>query len=255
MSGGRDDPVWRFATFNVRTARGLDLRHPWILRGRSVVRLLRRIDADVAGLQEARAHQLRRILRRQRHVASVGVGRDDGASGGEHCPVLFRTDRLRLHRHATRWYADDPDEPGARLPDAGHPRIATFAWLDTRDGRRLQVVNTHLDHQHQANRERSVELLLEWLDPGLPTVILGDLNARPDNPVVGRLEAAGFVACRVPDGEGTHHRFTGATEGPQIDHVLVSVHWEVVSSAVVRTAPGERLPSDHWPLVATLRLC
>jgi endonuclease/exonuclease/phosphatase family metal-dependent hydrolase len=250
----RQDGEWRFATFNVRTDRPLVLRHPWLLRWRSVVKLLRRIDADVLGLQEARAGQLRRIHDQLSHMEVVAAGRDDGTSGGEHCPVMVRAGRARIERDITRWYAADPDQPGARLPDAAHPRIATIAWLRTDTGRPVQVANTHLDHRHQPNRLRSVELLLEWLDHDLPTVILGDLNVRPDDPVVGRLEAGGFTACRAPAGEGTHHRFTGAVDGPQLDHVLVSPHWEIVACSVARAAPGEVLPSDHWPLVATLRL-
>jgi endonuclease/exonuclease/phosphatase family metal-dependent hydrolase len=244
---------WRFATFNIRTARALDGRHPWAARSAAVVDLIERVDADVLGVQEAHAFQLREILVAQPDVEWAGAGRDDGHTAGEHCAVLVRSERGRIFRHRTRWYSDDSEEPGARLPGAAHPRIATIVVIETTDGM-VQVANTHLDHQHEANRLRSAELLSAWLDPTLPTVILGDLNVGPDDAVVRRLASAGFRPCRPPQVQGTHHGFSGRVEGRQIDHILVSDHWDILHTEVLHSS-AHPVPSDHWPLVATLRLC
>lgn len=244
--------LWRVATFNVRTARAVDGRHPWPARWRSVVGLIDSLRSDVLGLQEAHAFQLRRILDHRPEFDAVSAGRDDGRSRGEHCAILLRRDRGTLTSVVTRWYSDTPDVPGSRLPRASHPRIATIATFTAASGERIQVANTHLDHQHEDNRLRSVEMLLGWLEPDRPTVIVGDLNVRPGDPVVAHLVDGGFVAGLAPSGEGTHHGFSGRADGPQIDHVLVSPHWEIVDCQVVRT--DGPLPSDHWPLVATLRL-
>ncbi len=38
-----------------------------------------------------------------------------------------------------------------------------------------------------------------------------------------------------------------------IDHVLVTVSIDVIDAAVVVLGPGERCPSDHFPILADLR--
>jgi endonuclease/exonuclease/phosphatase family metal-dependent hydrolase len=241
-------------TFNVRNGRAVDGRHSWCLRRRSAAELLAGLDPDMVGLQEAYRFQERYLLDALPSFDSDGEGRA-GSGRGERCSLLWRTDAIDVVDVRTRWFSEDPERPGSRLPTAAHPRIATLAHAVNRpSGRAFGVANTHLDHQHQANRERSVQLLLSWLDGDLPWVVLGDLNARPDSAVLRRLAEAGLRSALPTDAPGTVHGFSGRTDGPRIDHILVSAGWEVVDAKVVQEKPRGRLPSDHWPVVADLRL-
>ena len=43
-------------------------------------------------------------------------------------------------------------------------------------------------------------------------------------------------------------------DGPKIDYVLVQPGTEVLSAAIVRTARDGRYPSDHFPVLARVRL-
>ena len=247
----------RAASYNIRTGRTYDGLDSWPFRSRAVASTIRGLDADVVGLQEAWRCQLRSLGRRLPGYGVEGEGRD-GGNRGEHCPVLFRSERFGLVDRWTRWYGD---EPGGRLPEASHPRIATLARLveladgtAVRGGTEVDVVCTHLDERQQANRERSATELVSWLDGDRPTVIVGDLNAAPDNAVLATLAQAGYQPA-LPDGAGgTAHRFTGRTDGPQIDHILVSRHFEVTDARVVYDHSRRRPASDHWPVVADLTL-
>jgi endonuclease/exonuclease/phosphatase family metal-dependent hydrolase len=84
--------------------------------------------------------------------------------------------------------------------------------------------------------------------------VLGDLNAGPGGDVVAPLLAVGLRDALEGVPGGTAHGFTGRTDGRRIDHVLVSRHWDVVAASIEHPRPGGRLPSDHWPVVADLRL-
>jgi len=53
---------------------------------------------------------------------------------------------------------------------------------------------------------------------------------------------------------GSWHDFTGATDDDRIDHILVTKEWTVTEAAVSHYRPDGRVPSDHWPLFATLEL-
>lgn len=242
----------RFCTFNIRFGRAPDGLHSWWFRRGSLVKTLRAIGADVFGLQEASDEQLDHLLDRVPGYVAVGDGRRRDR-GGERCTVLVRTAALTVVEHRTRWFADDPTRPGGKLPRATHPRIATLVTLRLPSGKTFEVVNTHLDHRHEDNRRRSVEMLASWLGEPLPRVVLGDFNARP-GPVLQPLLDLGFRLVHGPDAGPTFHAFGRRRDGPQIDHVLASPEWTVVSAAVVRDTPGWRLPSDHWPVVADLAL-
>ncbi len=241
------------ATFNVRNGLARDGWNSWPFRRHATAAALRGLDADVVGLQEAFGFQARSLQDHCPGYGFTGAGRSP-RRWGERCSVVFRRGDLTLVSSETRWYGADPTKPGTRLPDASFPRIATVVRLRQTGGRpTVTVVNTHLDEHHERNRVAAAGQLLTWLDDG-PTVVVGDLNALPDSPVVATLVAGGLRNAVGDDAPGTNHAFTGRTDGRRIDHILVSSHWAVAGARVDTTRPGGRLPSDHWPVVADLVL-
>lgn len=241
----------RVATFNIRNGLSPDGRDSWPCRRRATAATIGGLDADVVGLQEAFGFQQQWLLRRLPGYRAAGKGRRDGRRG-ERCPLLHRPP-CELVTVATRWFADDPDAPGGRLPDASFPRVATLGVFE-HEGRRFGVANVHLDEHHEANRVTSAEMLLTWLPPEIPWIVVGDFNEEIDGPAVRVLLEAGYRSALGPDAPGTNHDFTGRTGGARIDHVLVGLAWEIDDGRVVTDRPGGRLPSDHWPVVADLRL-
>jgi endonuclease/exonuclease/phosphatase family metal-dependent hydrolase len=243
----------RVATWNVRNGLALDGWDSWPLRRRAARSTLAALGAEVVGLQEVYGWQLRSLRRAVPGHAAVGLGRGAGG-GGERCALLVGPAH-RLVRHRTLWFSEAPSTPGSRLPGATHPRVVTLAELEVASsGTRFGTAVAHLDQRHDVNRTRSVELLLGWLDDALPWVVLGDLNARPGSTPLRRLESAGFTSVLPPGAGGTAHSFSGRHDGPRIDHILVRGPWLVDDASVAHLRPGGRLPSDHWPVVADLRL-
>lgn len=242
----------RVASFNIRNGLAFDGWQSWPFRRRSTVAAIAALDADVIGLQEVYRFQLRYLAPRLDAYRHDGAGRVDGRRG-EWCPVLVRRSRVEVVAVQTRWYGAEPDRPGTRLPGAGFARIATIASLRV-DGRGLTVVNTHLDEADAGRRLRSVELLLEWIDPATPTVVTGDLNASPASAPVRALLDAGFTDALAATTAATSHGFTGRARGPRIDHIFVDHRWRVASARIADERHLGRLPSDHWPVVADLTL-
>lgn len=242
----------RVATFNIRNGLGLDGWNIWPLRRRATADAIASLDADVVGLQEVYGFQRRFLVKRLGAYSAEWSGRRDGRKG-EACPVLVRTARVSAVAARSRWFADEPDVPGGRLAGASFPRLATICRLRV-DGVEIEVANTHLDEAVAENRLRSVMLLLDWLDPTVPRVVLGDLNAEPDDTVLQKMHDAGLHQALPAGAGGTNHDFTGRTDGRRIDHILVSDDFRVERAEIVTVRPGGRLPSDHWPVVADLRL-
>jgi endonuclease/exonuclease/phosphatase family metal-dependent hydrolase len=246
-------------SFNLRHGLAWDGRHSWPLRRRAAAAALEALHAEVAGLQEVLGFQQRYLVRRLHGYAAVGAGRDDGREQGERCAVLYRPARLRLDSWTVRWLSDTPAVPGSRSWGNPTTRIVTVCrFTDLHDRRPFGVADTHWEGASAAARLRSAQALLAWLDPALPWIVLGDLNATAGDPAVQALVAGGLRDTMAHLGErgpgaGTHHNWDGAGDGTRIDYVLVTPHWEVLDARIVQTAP-DGLPSDHWPVAATLRL-
>jgi endonuclease/exonuclease/phosphatase family metal-dependent hydrolase len=260
--GGRPEPpaLLRVASFNVRTLLGTDGWNSWPLRAGTCAAAIRGLDADLIGLQEVRVLQERGLARRLQGYAGAGAGRDDGFGRGERCTVVYRPARLRLDAWTVEWFSDTPRTPGSRSWGNPIPRIVTLCrFTDRRTGDRFGVANAHWDGASSVSRLRSAEALLGWLDPALPWLVTGDLNATAGDPAVARLVAGGLRDTLAHLGErgpqaATHHHWDGSTDGTRIDYVLADARWDVLGARIDHSRPRGRLPSDHWPVVAEVAL-
>jgi endonuclease/exonuclease/phosphatase family metal-dependent hydrolase len=236
--------------------------------------LVRAQNADLIGVQEALDSQIREIIAAVPGYAVVGVGRDDAQARGEYSAILFRTDRLYVAESGTFWFSDTPEVPASKSWGNNITRICTWARFIDRDGRGFWHFNLHLDHQSQPSRERSTELLRRRIEarafPREPVVVTGDFNVGEGNPALRALVAAArpegaqagtpfLDTFRVvhPDERvvGTFSGFKfGQVNGDKIDYVLVQPGTEVLSAGIIRTSRSDRYPSDHFPVVARVRL-
>jgi endonuclease/exonuclease/phosphatase family metal-dependent hydrolase len=54
------------------------------------------------------------------------------------------------------------------------------------------------------------------------------------------------------DQEATFHNFGGTTAGSRIDFILHSGDLRATEATIVHTKFGDRYPSDHFPVTATI---
>jgi endonuclease/exonuclease/phosphatase family metal-dependent hydrolase len=133
------------------------------------------------------------------------------------------------------------------LPNLGEPRSLLLAGIDL-DGRRFDFASTHLASWGRLNagdRPRQVQCIVSTLGAHeRPLVVAGDFNAPPGAPEMQFLFSGGFIPAsselRTPS-----HRYMKN----RIDYILMDQRWEVMIGGVLRDGP-----SDHWPILATMRL-
>lgn len=115
-------------------------------------------------------------------------------------------------------------------------------------GRPLHLFNTHLDYRSDPSvRERQIEDMLQIIEARRqPSILLGDLNARPDSrelePLFERFEDAWTEA------QGPGYTFPSSSPDRRIDYILYDRELDVVSVFVPLTQA-----SDHLPVIADLR--
>ena len=252
-------------TFNIRYGTANDGENRWPLRRDSLIGLMRDQAADVVGLQEALDFQIDEITAALPAYAVIGVGRDDGGRKGEYAAILFRRDRFQVSDAGTFWFSDTPETIASKSWGNRITRICTWARLVDRDGRAFWHFNVHLDHESQPSRERSAALLRQRIDARRqrdePVIVTGDFNAGEQNAAVSAMTAGGLFLdtfrMKHPDEKvvGTFTGFDAAkTQGDKIDYVFVQPGAEVMRAEIVRTARDGRTPSDHFPVIAQIRL-
>lgn len=251
-------------TFNIRYAHTQppDL---WPDRLPVMSEMIQRRRPDVIGTQEGLYPQLIDLQTSLPDYAWIGTGRD-GDSKGEFMAVFYRKDRLQPLAYENYWLSDTPAIAGSRTWGNNYPRMVTSVrFRDRINGGEFLFVNTHFDHEVQISRERSASLIIDQLaatSAGMQVILTGDFNAGVDNPVYAKLTGDGgftdsWVAAKMPDTLGTFHGFKGipAAKGTaRIDWILWRGAVEVLSSEIVTDSRGTQLPSDHFPVVAKLRV-
>ena len=261
---GFDDNQHTVMTFNIRYGTADDGEDSWLNRDHLVMQVLETHDASIVGLQEALTFQLNEITDAHPHYGIIGVGRDDGNAKGEHAAILYDTRKFVVDRSETFWLSDTPEVIASTSWGNDITRICTWARLISRDsGLAIYVFNTHLDHQSQESREKSIELITNRIDSRQyddPFVLTGDFNAGELNPVVITLKDNPDYrhAFRTvhPDATnvGTYKKFGGVRNMHMIDHIFVNSTTKVLDAGIDTTEENGRLPSDHYAVWATIEL-
>lgn len=248
-------------SFNVRLPVATDGANAWPQRRGLAIRAVRAAAPDVIGTQELFPEQAAYLTAQLPHYAWFGRGRRGGGEGDEHVGILYRKDRVRLVRSGDFWLSDTPEVPGSITWGNVNPRMVTWAEFETRSKRRFYLFNTHFPYREEdeAARRKSALLLkarIAAIAGTAPAAITGDFNITPDGEV-HRLLTDGFadawdVATRRSGPADTFHGFTG-TPDRRIDWLLVR-GFTVGSVRTVTDHDGALYPSDHFPVVAKLRL-
>lgn len=199
-----------------------------------------------------------------------------GASFADHDAILVNADapayRARVLDTGAAHYASQLAFPTLLGPinfDRG------YVWADVRtSGRVWRLVDTHFEaypgfgtQLHDYTADQAAELVAA-LPQNRPTVVLGDLNSRPDNPLAQGYTVLrangfddawsalhpsdpGFTCCRNDD-------LSGGALSERVDYALYRGSVTPLAAAVVGVDPradtAPRWPSDHAGVLATLAI-
>jgi endonuclease/exonuclease/phosphatase family metal-dependent hydrolase len=228
----------------------------WPARKHALRSALDVVRPDILCLQEATPDQVAFVEQTLLGHHRVGVGRDDGQSGGEHCAIYFSKERFEVLDNGTFWLEEPIDQPrvGSALDVK---RICT--WVRLRDrvsGRTLRVYNTHL-YLTEAPRRTAAKLILAQIAAGDPTdavVLTADFNAGPASLSRRLFAQAGLTdsatLAGTPPGQPTFQLYGIGVSC--LDGVLVDRRWRVRRHDILAMKPGSTFPSDHFGIVADL---
>lgn len=246
-------------TFNVRLPMASDGANDWPHRRALFAQTVAAADPDVLGTQELFHVQGDDIVQALPHFRWFGRDRR-GGHDDEHMGIFYRSDRLTLLDRGDFWLSDTPEVPGSITWGHPLPRMVNWGRFQTRDGRRFVLLDTHFPYrdEDEAAREKAAALIARRLPDiakGDPVVLTGDFNTVPATRTHAILTAAladaRDAAAMRRGPAATFHDFTGKPDR-RIDWILTRGFTVTAVETVTRHA-GPLYPSDHFPVVATLR--
>jgi endonuclease/exonuclease/phosphatase family metal-dependent hydrolase len=251
-------------TYNVRYANEYP-GEAWTTRRPLLASCIRTIAPDVIGTQEGLYRQLCDIAADLPEFDWIGLGRQ-GGSRDEFTAVFYRTARLDPLEFDHFWLSDAPEVIGSMTWGNRFRRMVT--WVRFRDKLtqgEFYLWNTHFDHEVQEARIKSAALIrtrVAQLEQETPVLLIGDFNADGEtNEVHAHFLRDGFfrdawvtAATRSGGARGTFNGFGTFPGLGRIDWILTRGDVTVDAIAVVETAQDGQFPSDHFPVVARLRL-
>ena len=257
-------------TFNIRRGLMDDGDNHWDRRRELVFGVIADHAADVIGLQESLYFQMQDIKHALPQYKVISAGRIDGKREGEACPILYRRDRFSATDSGVFWFSNMPWKPGSKNWGNDRPRICTWVRLtEIATGKSFYVYNLHLDPESQNSRQYSVNLLVKEIAKRKyrdPVIVVGDFNMEIDNSAMAVLRGldAGVPSLSMADvwqslhpgqlGVTAYHAFGGQPAGPCLDHIFIDKSVEIIEVAIDARTFNGRYPSDHFLVVACLRV-
>lgn len=267
-----DGTPLKVMTFNIRCPAKDDGPNYWDYRVELAAGVVKEHSPDIVGLQEALRRQLDDLQPHLGDYVAIGAGRDDGKDKGEFSAILYNKNILEPLDSGTFWLSDTPEVPGSITWGANLPRVCTWGRFKHKaSGKTFYFFNTHWDHESANSRAKSARLMAARVakreNAGDPAIVTGDFNTGESSEPIRYLTAeetgspvrlTDVFRTLHPDRPlnecGTYHAWSGKTTGPRIDFILTTPGVKAEASEILHDRKDGRLPSDHFPVTATLRL-
>ena len=261
----RPSEAIRVGSYNIRQSPGdRGTENDWDLRRDDLVKLVKKLNLDVFGMQEVCPDQAQYLRENLPEFAFVGDHREADRKSGEASPVFYRQSRFDAEKSGTFWLSETPDVPASKSWGTCCTRVCSYLVLKDRvTGKRFCFANTHTDHVSAEAREKGMLLIIERMKEfgaGAPIVFVGDHNCRyddaPAKAVRQVLRDARDLAEVADQGPQTTWHDWGKVTDMRLDYIYVSDGTRVFDFVTHDDRrPGTDLyPSDHFPVSATVIL-
>lgn len=250
----------RIMNYNVRCLSPLDLGEKnWFYRADLIIDSIGQEAPGIIGFQEVTTWQYDYLCETLTGFDSVITYRDE-AFNSEGCPIFYQTELYSLIDKGSFWLSETPDVMSKDW-GAAHYRICSYVILkDNATSKEFVVFNTHLDHVSDEARINGISVVLDKIAEfgGLPSVLMGDLNAEESSETY-RSATEHFLDAKYQTENTmtscTYQNWGEALDRNCIDYVMVSFSGFTVNSYKVVTDTYDGVyTSDHFPLSVSLTL-
>lgn len=256
----------KIMTFNIRADNIFDINNRWKKRADLVCETMKHYNCDIIGLQEVTQKMYEDIHVNVKDYNIIGVGRTKKFFS-EKNSILIKKE-YRILEEETFWLSKTPNKVGSTIFLSLFPRICTTVVCELGPGKKVRIYNTHLDCLFATAREFGLKKIAEVMEKNyerehLPCILMGDFNATPNSRLMKKFKSGRYTTKKlfaVQDIDETLYQkstmgmFKGKEKGMHIDYIFVSEEFEIQNTEVVKYNKAGKYPSDHYPLVARVKV-
>lgn len=269
---------FRLMSSNVRVWTGdsgepMDSPKRWDNRKPALVAMYKDILPDIIGTQEAYLSQWRYIKEQLAPLGYDCVGKlmsdwsdnpdpkdiYEEVAMGQIVGIFFRTEAVSVVRWGVFSLSEKPDEPILEPAlGAKSKRQATWAVFELKsNGRRIFVLNTHLDTNGNEVRATELALIMDrvamYNTENLPVLMTADWNAAANTEVFDSIRDSYNLARSVAPDSQNESSYNGYGGGSTyLDHIWFSKGkgLRILNYRVVKEQYDPAIPyySDHWAI-------
>ena len=265
-AAGCAEKPFTVCSFNMRTDCGADKGDlTWNNRLPRVLKVIADHRLDIIGAQELKHNQVAHLREALGPKGYEIVGRGRLAEGkSEGVYIIYNAKRFACTASDTFQLSETPDVWGSSSWNSAYPRTCVWVQLKDREsGVEFRFYNTHLDHESELARRKGMELTVGRINAdvsaGMTAFLAGDFNneLKPGNAIDYVRKSMNDTAdISLTPHQGPVNTFHGyhPPAVAHIDYIFVKGKVRVLSHATLDDMPGGKLPSDHFPIAATVTL-
>jgi len=249
-------------SFNVRGFTTSDTKkRSWFYRAKLQRYLLEEAQPDIIGFQEATDNS---IWYFEHHLKGYSflIAKTNFEDNEKNMYIAYRSDRFTLISQGYFWLSETPDVPSKSWNSACVRTAAYTNLLDNLTGKELCVMDTHLDHVSEEARVNGMQVVLDKRATihADRFILLGDMNCASWSAAYKKatsdgLVDASLVASKSYFGKGaTYHGYGEYLDNVPIDFFFVTPNITVDEYFVFDKTYDGVYPSDHFPIVMSVRL-
>lgn len=274
--------VWSHSAREWQISRGrATADRSWNHSKEAVAKLLVKLNCDIVGLQEVTSicrNDLQALLKRgggKKYQLWWKNTYPEGSRSKVGNAVLYNKRLFKFSNEQIYYFSPTPTEMSKGWDEKRHYRAALTATVTHRkSGRKFFFVATHGPLKKVANGHAGrilVEIDKAYNTENLPTIVVGDMNARPGETfhqhMCAHYEDCFLVAKKRCEIIGTFNASSGNMQNftkpsRRIDHIYVhstdkgkiEVEQYDVNIDKYKIAGKDLFPSDHNPVVVDLKL-
>lgn len=260
----------RVMTFNVLQGKGEPQGREWkTTRRTAAVKMIKEINPDIIGTQEARKSQCKDLQLDLAQYGQVKFPKDSiEKNGGQRTMILYRKERFKMVEWGKYWFSEDLTARGNRFNDPKTTqKLSVWVKLyDKNTKKDIYVFDAHFFAKVSKIENRQVcaqitrDQILKIVPKGATVFFMGDLNTNYEtsydclDPLKQIMENAA-LAARKSDGpqKPTYNRF-GKGKPSTLDYIFFRGAKADTYRVIHDTKYGTDYISDHWPVYADFTL-
>lgn len=252
-------------TYNIRCGYCEDSSsvNNWSNRKYLVAYLIKSHHPDLIGVQEAEMFQVNELIEMLGEYNWYGVSRENGKEQGESTAILYNKKRFEALSKQTLWLAETPKQVSKGWDAAFKRTVTIIKFMEKQSHKEFYYANTHFDHIGERARTESSRLIVKELSKystDIPVIFSGDLNYTASSEgykIISKKLFDTKIASKT-ENTGGNISFNGFGKDIQpdnkIDFIFVNDKVEVLNQLIDTTTFNGLYPSDHYPVIAEIKL-